>query len=266
MEKKYKLTDETEKTNGVVLHRIEAVRDFGNIKAGDKGGYVEAERNLSHDGNAWVSDDACVYGNACVCGDAWVYDDACVYGDACVFGNAWVYGNAEVCGNAWVYGDACVYGNACVYDNAKMWGNACVYGDACVYDHAWVYGKAKVWGDACVYGNARVYDNAKVWGNAQVYGVAKVYGNAEVCGDAMVKSVSDYIVFKNWWSSGRYFTWTRSDDMWRVGCFYGTRSELVEKAYKDSEVSGREYEHIVNYVESVKAEINSVEASKRDEG
>ena len=236
MEKKYKLTDETKKTNGVVLHRIEAVRDFGNIKVGDKGGYVEVERNLSHDGNAWV------------------YGDACVYGNAEVWGNACVYGNARVNDNAWVYGDACVYGNAWVYDDANVWGNACVYGNARVN------GNAKVWG------NARVYGNAEVWGVARVRDNAKVYGNAEVCGDAMVTSVSDYIVFKNWWSSGRYFTWTRSNDMWRVGCFYGTRSELVEKAYKDSEVSGREYERIVNYVESVKAEINMVDASKRDEG
>lgn len=38
--------------------------------------------------------------------------------------------------------------------------------------------------------------------------------------------------------------------MWKVGCFYGTSNELIEKAYKDSELSGREYEKIVKYVES----------------
>lgn len=62
---------------------------------------------------------------------------------------------------------------------------------------------------------------------------------------------ADYIVFKNWWSSGRYFTWTRSNNMWRVGCFYGTGKELIEKAYKDSAKSGREYERIVEYVEEI---------------
>ena len=39
--------------------------------------------------------------------------------------------------------------------------------------------------------------------------------------------------------------------MWRVGCFYGTGEELIAKAYKDSEISGREYERVVKYVESI---------------
>ena len=160
MEKKYKLTKETKEINGYTLHRIEALRDFGDVKAGDKGGWIESEKNLSHNDNCWV------------------------------YGSAEVYGGAWVCDGAWVYGDA------------------------------------------------------------------RVYGNAEVCGDARVKDGRDYIVFKNWWSSGRYFTWTRSNDMWRVGCFYGTGEELIAKAYKDSEESGREYERKVNYVESIKGELN----------
>ena len=67
----------------------------------------------------------------------------------------------------------------------------------------------------------------------------------------MIKNNSDYIVFKNWWSSGRYFTWTKSNNMWKVGCFYGTGEELIAKAYKDSELSGKEYERVVKYVESI---------------
>lgn len=39
--------------------------------------------------------------------------------------------------------------------------------------------------------------------------------------------------------------------MWRVGCFYGSGEELIKKAYKDSEKSGREYERVVKYVESI---------------
>ena len=100
-------------------------------------------------------------------------------------------------------------------------------------------------GDAWVYGNAEVSGDAKVYGNAEVSGSAKVYGNAKV------QTKEDYIVFKNWWSSGRYFTWTRSNNMWCVGCFYGTGKELIAKAYKDSEKSGGEYERIVRYVESI---------------
>lgn len=176
---KYKFTDESIEFEGRKLFRIVALRDFGVIKCGDLGGFVECFDNLSQYGNAWVCDNAKVFGDAMVCGNAWVYNDA------------------TVCGNA------------------------------------------------------TVYDDAAVCGNATVCGNAKVYGNAKLCGDATVCCNADYIVFKNWWSSGRYFTWTRSNNMWSVGCFYGTGAELVKKAYADSEKSGIEYERIVNYVENI---------------
>ena len=93
--------------------------------------------------------------------------------------------------------------------------------------------------------------DAWVSGNAQVFGDAWIFGNAQVFGDAWITKTSDYIVFKNFWSSGRYFTWTRFNNMWSVGCFYGTGEELIKKAYADSERSGREYERVVKYVESI---------------
>ena len=131
-------------------------------------------------------------------------------------------------------------------------GDCWVYGEAMVCGNAMVYGNAEVYGEAKVCGNAEVYGEAMVCGNAKVYGIAEVCGNAKVCGNAEVEKKSDYIMFKNWWGSGRYFTWTRSNDMWSVGCFYGTGEELIKKAYKDSEEKGREYARIVNYVKSIK--------------
>ena len=150
-----------------------------------------------------------------------------------------------------------------VYEEAKVFGNAKVYNNACVYFYAEVCGDAKVFGNADVRGNAKVFGNAEVRGEAKVFGNAKVYNNAcvyfyaEVCGDAKVYKNGDYIVFKNWWSSGRYFTWTRSNNKWRVGCFWGTGAELINKAYEDSELSGREYERVVKYVESILADENA---------
>ena len=162
--KKYKLTKETLQFAGRTLHRIKAVKDFGSIQAGEFGGWIENEKNLSQDDNAWI------------------------------------------------------YGNAMVFDNAEVYGNANVFG------------------------YAEVYDNAKV------------YGNAVIKGDAKVHDAVGYIVFKNFWSSGRYFTWTSSNNKWSVGCFYGTGEELIKKAYADSEKSGREYERVVRYVESILAD------------
>ena len=79
-------------------------------------------------------------------------------------------------------------------------------------------------------------------------GDAWVSGDATVSGDAWVTSQKDYIVFKNSWSSFRWFTYTKSNKMWKVGCFYGTGQELIKKAYEDSEQSGKCYEAYVNLV------------------
>ena len=100
-------------------------------------------------------------------------------------------------------------------------------------------------GNAWVSGDAKVYGNAEVYGDAEVSGDAWVYGNAWVSGDAKVSKSSDYAVYKNSWSSMRYFTWTRSNDKWCVGCFYGSGEELIEKAYKDSKLSGDCYKAVV---------------------
>ena len=68
--KKFKLTSEfIVDISGVKLFRIKALIEFGNVKAGDLGGYIEKEENLSHMGDAWVSDDARISGNARVSGD-----------------------------------------------------------------------------------------------------------------------------------------------------------------------------------------------------
>ena len=135
--KKFELTTEfITSMFGKKIFRIKALIEFGNVKAGELGGYVEKEENVSQNGNAWVSGDAVVSGNARV------------YGNARVSGNAWVSGNAVVSGDAWVSGDARVYGNARVYGDARVSGNAWVSGNARVSGNAWVSGNARVSGDA----------------------------------------------------------------------------------------------------------------------
>lgn len=159
------------------------------------------------------------------------------------------YGNLE--DDAWV-GD-----EAKVYDGAVVAGKAYVVGNACVSHFAYIYGSATVRdsalvcdANACIGGYSRIFGSAIIRTDSDH--PVTINGSAKIGGNAVIKSDYDYIVFKNWWSSGRYFTWTRSNDMWRVGCFYGTGKELIAKAYKDSKVSGREYERVVKYVEQIK--------------
>ena len=153
-----------------------------------------------------------------------------------------VYQNAFVGGDTLLYDTAKVYGNAQVYGNASICGSAKVYGSACVFDNAVIQGRAKV------YRKAKVCEYATVQGDAKVRGRARVNGYAIISGDALIESSDDYIVLRNNWSSRRYFTYTRSNKMYKVGCFYGTGDALIEKAYKDSQLSGDCYEASVLYV------------------
>ena len=129
MNKKYELlSDDTVKTaSGITLYRIKALIAIGLlVSSGDLGGYIESEKNLSQDDNAWVSGNARVSGDAWVSGNARVSDNAWVSGNARVYDNAWVSGNARVSGDAWVSGNARVSGDAWVSDNAWVYGNAAI--------------------------------------------------------------------------------------------------------------------------------------------
>ena len=120
MENKYKLTEETTNVYDRMLHRIEALKDFGNVKKGDKGGFIENEENLSQYRNCWI------YGNAKVCEDALVRDDAEVYGNAEISGNVLISDNAKIDGNAEVFGNAEVLGDAKIYGCSRVSDDACI--------------------------------------------------------------------------------------------------------------------------------------------
>ena len=74
--KKYELITNTKTRFGRKLFQIKALVSFGDVKAGDLGGYIEKEENLSQDGIAWVFDNACVCGNAQVYDTTWIHCDA----------------------------------------------------------------------------------------------------------------------------------------------------------------------------------------------
>lgn len=80
MDKKYKLVKEDSiEFNGRTLFRIKALKDFQTIQGhmvntGDLGGYIQSIRNLSQEGNCWVS------GKAMVMDDAKVIDNALITG------------------------------------------------------------------------------------------------------------------------------------------------------------------------------------------
>ena len=69
-EKKYEITNIAH-PQYPWLHRIRALRDVReDVHAGDLGGFVQSEENLSQEGQCWIA------GNAVVAEEAYVYGDA----------------------------------------------------------------------------------------------------------------------------------------------------------------------------------------------
>lgn len=92
-QKKYEFTGEKiYLSRYLALQQIRALIDIPlhNVKKGDVGGYIQKQRNLSHDDDAWVADEAKVFG------DAQVYDDALVKGIAVIKDNALISGNSVI--------------------------------------------------------------------------------------------------------------------------------------------------------------------------
>lgn len=271
MKTKYILTEETLSYKGHTLHRIKAIIDFGiDISRGDLGGWVESENNLSQEGECWISEEAKVYGNARVSENARIEDFAEVYDNAKVCDSANVFGNAKIYGYALVYNETSVFGNARVYSNARIHSNAVIYGSACVYgkaiiggnakiyDYARVHDKAWVVGYARISGQAEISMGAVIEGDVKVFDTAKVScirmrGPAIICGNAIVKHNSDYMIFHDNWNTGEFYTWTKSNNMWKGDWyhFYGTGEELIKKAYRESKENGWYFEQIVKFAEEL---------------
>lgn len=227
--KKYEFTGEENTYNGNTVRRIRAIRDFGNVKAGDLGGWIEKEENLSHKGNCWVADAATVRG------DARILDDAVVSG------------NASICGNAQIYGDSTVYESAEVNDSAK------------------IFGEAKAYGNAKVYGNAQIYEDASIYGLAKVFENAKVHGFSSFGERTLIGSGGDIDGHRDYMSiSGLGRTWSTHITFYRnqdggisvatddspEGNYSGTISEFRNKIktiyYGQYSYEGTKYEKAYN--------------------
>ena len=227
---KYRLIPEDYKEIcGKKLYRIEALKDFSNIKAGDLGGYIESENNLSHDGYAWARDNACARDNARIGGDA------CVGGNACVRDNARVRDNAVVCNNAIIRDNARIGDKAMARDNAMIRDNAVIRGNAMICDTGCVEG------DAWVYSNARIGDKARIRDNASWLIVGPI------------GSRDDFTTFFSG-EDGIYVS---------CGCFYGSISEF-EKAVEKTHAGTKHEKNYKLAIELAKSRIVTVEVGENE--
>ena len=96
MKKKYEITKDTVQSNGITLHRIKALHNFGDVKAGETGGWLASELNLDKDGNCWIYPNAAVYGHAGIFNSVRVSGNAKVSGYAKIFGNLVIDGDTHI--------------------------------------------------------------------------------------------------------------------------------------------------------------------------
>ena len=85
------------------------------MKAGDLGGYIQSEENLSQDGKSWISDNAAVYDHAKVIGNATVREKAQVTNLAVIKDSADVSGTAWICESTVIGGKTKIDGDSFIF-------------------------------------------------------------------------------------------------------------------------------------------------------
>ena len=153
---KYEITDISHEKYPF-LHRVRALRDVGaEVKAGDLGGFVESESNLS----ATPGD------------NAWIYEDAIAAGDAYVDQNANLRGKAIACNQAYISRSALLAGNSRPEDAAYICGGVLLDGARCT-------------GSSMVLPSPDTHNVPVLSGECAVYG--KVVGDVGVQGKAVIQ-------------------------------------------------------------------------------
>lgn len=193
MMKKYQLIESDKEHNGQKLYQIQALRSFTTsygyeVKAGDLGGFISGEHNLSQEGNCWVSFPAQIRDRACVSDNGYVASMSYLNDDVQLLGNAYIvrgdfYNNVKIYGNAKVMikeaKDAVE-----IFENAIVWGE-----ETNIEGNVKVFGNAKIGTDSD--GHIRIRDDVKIYGNAQIEAFTFLEGNAEIYGNTITRG--DYV-------------------------------------------------------------------------
>ena len=237
--KKYELTNEiiTIDDDTCVLYRIRALRDIPRygVKAGDLGGWVQSENNLTHYCDCWVAGNAIIKNGALINGNALVDGDAIVQEEALIDGYARVCDNALIRGYTWVSENAWIGGNALVRGRARIIGNASVKGDA------------YIGGDAIIRGNAIV--RGAVWIN----------GNITIGNNAIIKSDRDYLLIGPVGSKDTYITFynTRTG-IWVHHEYFNAPIDDVEQGIKGDHESNQYVREYMAAIECAKIRLEGM--------
>ena len=225
--KKYEILMNEENTiefNGRTLHRIRALKDFDDVKAGDIGGYVESEWNLSQYGICWIYDDAICMDNAWVCNSAKMYNRSCMYN------------NSKMLDNSIMYDYSRMYDNTMMYDNSKMFDNSIMFDNSRMFDNSKMYD------------NSIMLDNSEMFGNSILKNNDKLYGKI----NKPFKKIFQHQCEKRLLIA---ILTEENEILYTIGCQVGiTKEQFIDRIYNDCREKGNgliEYPHRQEYLEVI---------------
>lgn len=166
--KKYELTNE-KRLRATPMYRIRAVRDFGDVKTGDLGGWVNSEENLSHDGLCWL------------------------YDEATALDHSRVLGNAQMQNHSLITDYATVCDNALIQDYTEISFRSRVFGNTILQRSSSVSGYAQVGGDVLL-SNVHVTQNATIIG----YDEIGIIGDILIGDYAYITNTNNYCISHAW--------------------------------------------------------------------
>ena len=157
---KYELSEITKEVNincrKTKLYRIRALEDFGDVKKGDLGGWIENESNLNRfNGKCWIYDDAIV------CGNAMVTDYATIKDNAIIMDNVEVRDYVKISDNVIISDNCIITDHAVIKDSVRISGNCHINGvpnisgNVIIKDNVWIKGS-----ECIITDNVKLMDNA----------------------------------------------------------------------------------------------------------
>lgn len=224
----------------IKLYRIQALKTFTKpggynpvVHVGELGGYVEAEDNLSQDGNCWLFDKAKVKDGGKVLDDAIVYDKSLISKNSIIRGRS-------------VIGGHCFVTNQSVIIDSRLEGNVTVTGYSIIHSGSYLYGDIKV-------DKSDIGCLVNLSGRISV-NKSRITAPLELCGDYElnfdVDTPHSVIGYNIGMSLGSLFNIknivaSKVEDKWSACDFVGTGAELIDF------IQGSDDERTIDYIRSI---------------